>query len=118
MLRRPARHGAIANGGTGGSITRTLQDSRLIDPISAEDNDNHGTESHVLSVADYTGRQIAQYRYGPVIFWTNPGAPGNSVVAACQPPNGCGMNGSDPFEFDGAYATPGGAFQFTSANAP
>jgi len=109
---------AFADGGTGGSITRTLQDSRLIDPISAEDNDNHGTESYLLSVADYTGRQIAQYRYGPVIFWTNPGAPGNSVAAACQPPSGCGMNGSDPFEFGGAYETPGAPFQFTSANAP
>ena len=103
-----------------GQIARTLRDSRLVDPISAENNDNHGTESYVLSVADYGGKQIAQYRYGPVIFWTNPGAVGNSVAAACQPPNGCGMGGSgtDPFEFGGAFPTLGKSFRVTSSNTP
>jgi hypothetical protein len=103
-----------------GTITRTLQDSRLVDPISAEDNDNHGTESYLLTVADYGGKQIAQYRYGPVIFWTNPGHAGNSVAAACQPPTGCpmGSNGGDAFEFGGTYGLSGKPFRFTSANVP
>jgi hypothetical protein len=110
----------LASDNNTGSITRTLQDSRLVDPISAEDNDNHGTESYVLTVADYAGKQISQYRYGPVIFWTNPGAAGNSVAAACQPPTGClmGPDGKDTFEFGGAYALPGKPFRFTSANTP
>jgi hypothetical protein len=110
----------LAPDNNGGAITRTLQDSRLVDPISAEDNDNHGTESYLLTVADYGGRQIAQYRYGPVIFHTNPGQAGNSVAAACQPPAGCptGSNGMDAFEFGGAYPVMGKPFRFTSANTP
>ena len=39
-----------------------------MDPISAEDTDNHSTESYVLSVADYGGRALRNYRYGPVIM--------------------------------------------------
>lgn len=92
-----------------GSVSRTLSDSRLIDPIAAEDNDTHGTESYVLTTADYGGKQIANYRYGPVIFHTNPDG-------ACSPPSGCGMAGA--FEFGGALALPGKAFQVTGANVP
>ncbi len=92
-----------------GRVSRTLSDSRLIDPISAEDNDNHGTESYVLTTADYGGKQIANYRYGPVIFHTN-------ANGTCSPPSGCGTAGS--FEFGGALALPGKAFQVTGANVP
>ena len=103
-----------------GTVTRTLQDSRLVDPLSAKDNDNHGTESYLLTVADYGGKQMAQYRYGPVIFLTNPGPAGNSVAAACQLPAGCplGAHGNDAFEFGGAYSVMGRPFRFTSANVP
>ncbi len=93
----------------GGSILRTLRDSRLVDPVSAEDNDNHGTESHLLTVADYSGKQIANYRYGPVVYHTN-------RSGTCAPPSGCGMAGQ--FQFGGALALPGKAFQVTGANVP
>ena len=91
-----------------GSIRRTLQDSRLKDPVWAEDNDSHGTDSYVLTVADYAGAQVANYRYGPVTFGSNSGG-------ACQSP-GCGMSGQ--FEYGGSFAVPGGVFQVTGANVP
>jgi len=91
---------------TGGSIRRTLQDSRLKDPITAEDNDNMGTESFILTVSDYAGRKVSNYRYGAVTF---PALAGG----ACQ--SGCG---TDAFEYGGSYAVPGGVFSVTGANVP
>jgi hypothetical protein len=105
-------------------ITRTpyalsLSDASLVDPISAEDNDNHGTESYVLSVADYGGRKVSNYRYGPVVFRTN-----LTSGWGCQPPNGCGpvsggsFDTSHPFEYAGSFALPGGVFQVVTSNIP
>jgi hypothetical protein len=91
----------------------SLSDASLVDPISAEDNDNHGTESYVLSVADYGGRKVSNYRYGPVIFRTNVTGGWN-----CQPPNGCPVSGGGPFEYGGSFALPGGAFQTVTSNIP
>jgi hypothetical protein len=108
---------AFAANGNSGSIFRTLRDSRLIDPISADDNESHGTESYVLSIADYNGRAVSNYRYGPVIFQTNV-RPGWT----CQPPSGCPVTDSAgrpaDFEFGGSFVTMGKAFQVTSANVP
>ncbi len=102
-----------------GSITRTLRDSRLIDPIAAEDNDNHGTEAYLLSVADYGGQQVANYRYGNVIFWTNIGdSRGTGTGQACQPSAPCTISGGGEFEFGGSWMAPGKVFHFTSADAP
>lgn len=103
-----------------GAIVRTLTDSRLVDPISVEDNDVHGTESYIVSITDYAGKQVADYRFGNVVFWTNQGAPGNTVAAACQPASPCkmGPTGADPFEFAGAFATAGKPYQFSEANVP
>ena len=95
--------------GDGVRVLRTLQDSRLKDPVWAEDNDAHGTASYVLTVADYNGKQVSNYRYGPVIFTTN-------VGGACQPPSGCGMAGQ--FEYGGSFAVPGKVFQVTGGNVP
>ncbi|MDM0114246.1 hypothetical protein QTI66_18985 [Variovorax sp. J22R133] len=116
---------------TGGSVdlTKSLKDVRLVDPISIEDNENHGTEAFTLTLADYTGGTIRNYRYGNVIFHTNGGA--------CQKP-GCGkgegLTGTDLFEYggdlvlpptlrytDGAKAPallPGKPFFITSQNVP
>ena len=58
----------FAGDGNSGSVVRTLQDTRLVDPIAVEDTDNHSTESYVLSVADYGGKAVRNYRYGPVIL--------------------------------------------------
>ena len=93
--------------GNSGTVSRTLRDSRMLDPIWAEDNDNHGTESYLLSVTDYSGKQLLNYRYGPVIFHTNGGAQ-----------YGMGPNMNSEFEFGGAYQTTGRPFQASGANVP
>jgi len=93
--------------GTSGTVFRTLRDSRMLDPIWAEDNDNHGTESQIVTVTDYKGKQLLNYRYGAVIYWTNGGAQ-----------YGMGPNGQDPIEFGGAYKTTGKPFQASGANVP
>ena len=87
---------------------RVLSDSRLVDPISVEDNNNHGTQSDLIDIADYGDSNVKGYRYGPVIMWTMPGTPNY----------GMGANGTDPFEYEGAYATPTGPFSVSGENVP
>lgn len=94
------------------SVRKTLTDTRLVDPIASEDAENHGTESYVVSVADYGGKKMSNYRYGPVIFWTN-----QRSDWTCQPPNGCPTLGGDA-EFGGSYALPGKPFQVGGSNIP
>jgi len=89
--------------GNQGTIKRTLRDSRMVDPITVEDADNHGTQSYVLSVADYNGKQILNYRYGPVIYRTN----GNDRFDMCG-----------AFEFGGAWSIPGKPFSLSVSNTP
>jgi hypothetical protein len=89
-------------------VVRTLSDSRLLDPISVEDNNNHLTYSALINIADYGNKNVKAYRYGPVIFYgvTN------------TPTFGMGTTGTDPFEFEGAYATPTGPFSISGENVP
>jgi hypothetical protein len=91
------------------TVIRTLEDSRLVDPISVEDNDNHQTQSDLIDVADYGDNNVKGYRYGPVIFYG---------VADSPPVFGMGPTGTDPFEFEGAYATPTGPFSISGENVP
>lgn len=88
-------------------VIKTLRDSRLVDPVWVDDNDNHGTESYLLTIADYGGKQVANYRYGPVVYWTNGGAR-----------FGMGSDGNADFEFGGAYPVTGHPFQLSGANVP
>lgn len=89
-------------------IIRTLQDSRLVDPISVEDNNNHGTQTDLIDVADYGDKNVKGYRYGPIIFWTTLG----------KPSYGMGPTGQDAFEYEGAYSTPTGPFTISIENVP
>lgn len=91
--------------GDGGKVVRTLRDARIIDPIAAEDNNTHGTESYVVSIADYGGAQLLNYRYGPVIFHTNGGDR-----------FGMGRDGKAPFEFSGAYKPGGRPYSISVTN--
>lgn len=50
-----------------GSVVRTMEDSR-VDPIMVTMADNYSTQGDVLSVADYSGAGIANYRFGDVIY--------------------------------------------------
>jgi hypothetical protein len=102
----------FSSNGNSGSIVRTLQDTRLADPIAVEDADNFANSGYVLSVTDYGGRQLSNYRYGPVIF--------SDPNGACPAPNGCPVQptGSIGIEYGGSMAVPGAPFQITSANVP
>ena len=90
------------------TIVRTLQDSRLVDPISVEDNNNHGTQTDMVDIADFGDSNVKAYRYGPVILWTTPG----------RPRFGMGSGGNDPFEYEGSHATPTGPFAISDENVP
>ena len=88
---------------------RTLTDSRLVDPISVEDNNNHLTKSDLIDIADYGDKNVKGYRYGSVIFYG---------VSNPPPVFGMGPGGTDPFEYEGAYATPTGPFSVSIENVP
>jgi hypothetical protein len=89
-------------------IIRKLQDARLVDPISVEDNNNHGTQADLIDIADYGDKSIKAYRYGPVKFWTS----------ANKSAFGMGPNGNDLFEYEGSYSTPTGPFSISIENVP
>ena len=93
--------------GATGTVYQRLTDATLVDPVAVEDSDTHGTESYVLSVADYGGKQIVNYRFGPVILHTNGGARYDM-----------GADGKATFELGGTFAVAGHPFSFSSANVP
>ena len=88
-----------------GEVIRTLTDSRLIDPVFCEMADTHGTESHVITVCDFKGRKVINYRFGPVIFHTNGGA--------SYP---MGPDGKDEFECGGFMEFPGNPYRVCGTN--
>lgn len=79
-----------------GTIVRELRDDRMVDPVYAEISDTHGIETQLVTVADFKGRRIINYRCSPVVFATNGGAR-----------YGCGAKGTDEFECGGVMAFPG-----------
>jgi hypothetical protein len=50
-----------------GSVLRTMEDSR-VDPIMVTMADNYSTKGNVLTVADYAGASIANYRFGDMVY--------------------------------------------------
>jgi hypothetical protein len=101
----------LSTDGNSASVVRTLQDTRLIDPIAVEDADNFATRVNTVSVTDYAGKQVSNFRFGPVVF-----AGGGS----CPPPNGCGVSptGGVSIEYGGSLALPGKPFQMSTSNVP
>jgi hypothetical protein len=78
------------------TITRRLRDARLKDPVNAESADTHGIETPLITVADFGGQQILNYRYGVVKFATQGGAK-----------FGMGKDGMDEVECGGVMSFPG-----------
>ena len=98
--------------GSNASVIRTLQDPRIQDPIAAEDAENFANTGYVMTVADFAGKGIHNFRYGPVIF---------SDGGSCPSGNGgCPViaTGSTKIEYGGKMALPGKPFQVNSANVP
>jgi hypothetical protein len=100
--------------GNSGSVVRTLQDSRIVDPIAVEDADNFASDNMVLSIADYAGKKVSNYRYGSVVFADRGGS------WSCQPPGGCPVQPTDGvnIEFGGSFAMEGKPFNIRTANVP
>ena len=96
---------------TSGSVARTLQDSRMVDPITTEDSDNHGTESYLVSVADYAGKGIHNFLYGPILWHTH------AASKACpEAKGGCKLLDNAAFEYGGTFKVPGKPFHAMGAN--
>ena len=86
-------------------IIRRLRDARLLDPVFVEVSDTHGIETPLLTVADFQGRKIVNYRYGELIFATQGGAR-----------FGMGPQGKDEFECGGVLEFPGSPFCISATN--
>jgi hypothetical protein len=86
-------------------VIRRLRDARLLDPVFAEVSDTHGIETPLLTVADFKGRKIINYRYGVLVFATQGGAR-----------FGMGPDGKDEFECGGILEFPGAPFCISATN--
>jgi hypothetical protein len=94
---------------TTGSIVRTMEDSR-VDPIMVTMADNYSTTGNVLSVADYSGRGIANYRFGDVVY-------PDASSGFCTVPGACPTLTSNG-EFAGKFSLPFKPTSVHSSNVP
>lgn len=94
------------------TILSTMTDSRMVDPISVEDTNNHSATWSVMDVADYGGMAVLGYRYGALTVTSSQwGANSGS-------PFGMGATGMDSFEYEGEYPTVTGPFALSQENVP
>jgi hypothetical protein len=94
--------------GKTGTVYKKLQDATLIDPVMVDDADHESFLSYVFSVADLEGRQIVNYRYGPITF------PSDQSVY----PLPLGADGKPTFECGGGYSVQGTPFLVSGTNVP
>jgi hypothetical protein len=87
-----------------GVISQRISDARMDDPISVYDSTR---SKYVITVADYSGRRVLSYRYGPFVYQGASGA---------SPAIGPGPKGKDAFDFGGSWATAGRPFGVTATN--
>ena len=92
-----------------GSVLRTMEDSR-VDPIMVTMADNYSTKGNVLTVADYAGASIANYRFGDVVY-PDPSSGFCTQAGACPTYTYLG-------EFAGKLALPFKPTSVHSSNVP
>jgi hypothetical protein len=95
----------IKNTPAGPQVIRRLRDARLLDPVHVEMSDTHGIETSLITVADFKGRKIINYRFSRVVFATQGGAR-----------FGMGPEGKDEFECGGILELPGSPFCISATN--
>jgi hypothetical protein len=95
----------VSSWGEKTSIARRLRDRRLIDPVFVETADTHGIEGPIMTVVDFKGKKIVNYRYGPLVFATQGGAR-----------FGMGPTGNDQIECGGTLELPGFPFAVSATN--
>lgn len=86
-------------------VTRRLRDRRLVDPVYVEVAETHGIETELVTVCDFKGRKIVNYRCSEVVFATQGGER-----------FGCGPSGKDDFECGGWMDMPGSPFCLSGTN--
>jgi hypothetical protein len=86
-------------------VIRRLRDARMLDPVYAEVSDTHGIETSLLTVADFAGRKIINYRYSRVVFATQGGAKFDM-----------GPDGKDEYECGGVMELPGSPLSISATN--
>jgi len=86
-------------------VVRRLRDARMIDPVNVEVSDTHGIETFIISVADFKGRKIINYRLSELRFATQGGAK-----------FGMGPDGKDEAECGGYLEFPGSPFCISATN--
>jgi hypothetical protein len=91
--------------GDQGAVTRKLRDKRLIDPVFVEVSDTHGIETGIITVCDFKGRKILNYRCSELVFATQGGQ---------RFP--IGGDGKDGFECGGVMEFPGSPFNVSASN--
>jgi hypothetical protein len=111
----------FADDGNSGSVVMTLQDSRLIDPMSADDNDNFANTFSTVTVTDYgsgTSGFVRNYRYGPCVAAeggnTPSGRPWSCQGGGCPVTGTAGIN----IEYGGGFAIPGNPYMGWCSNVP
>lgn len=95
----------LTNNGNSLLVRRTFQDSRVQDLLRVEDHDNHGTTQFSCSIADHKGKQVHNFRYGPLKMTTYEG----QVY-------GMGADGTAKFEYSGSFLFPGKPWWNGTAN--
>ncbi len=95
----------IKYGPSDGQVIRRMRDRRLIDPVFVEAADTHGIETSLLTVCDFAGRKVANYRYSTLVFATQGGAR-----------FGMGPEGKDAFECGGILEFPGSPICVSATN--
>ncbi len=86
-------------------VTRTLRDARLIDPVAVEMADTHGVETNLITVCDFAGKQVLNYRTSQLVWATQGGQK-----------FGMGAEGKDDFECGGLMEFPGNPFCVSASN--
>lgn len=86
-------------------VVKRLRDARLKDPVHLEQSDTHGIETPLITVCDFHGKQILNYRYGTLVWATQGGQK-----------FGMGPDGKSEFECGGTLDFPGQPFAISAAN--
>ena len=95
----------IRTTGNTSTVIRRLRDQRLLDPVYCEVAETHGIETAIVTVCDFTGSKVLNYRFGQAHFVTNGGAR-----------FGMGKDGTDEFECGGWLEFPGPPFAICATN--
>lgn len=93
----------VNKSGAGATVTRTLRDVRLLDPVFAESQDTHGIEMDQIAVCDFAGKKLETYRASDLYFGTQGGA----VIP---------VKDGAQFEGNPSFAVPGQPFTISTSN--